>query len=456
MSDAAGLRIVLADDEEVVRRIIGDYLLDNGHQVQNVSNGQETIGCLAKEPFDLALIDLKMPKMDGLSLLKKIQANLPLLPVVIMTGHGSMEVAIEALRNGAADFLVKPIKLFELDAVLEKALQLGRLRQNNLTLRQTLSTIQAQGHGGPDTSKMVGASPAMTDLRAQIRELVDSGCTTVLITGETGCGKEVAARQIHQASAQPGPFLAVSCPSLPESILESELFGYQKGTFTGAQADKAGYFEMAANGTLFLDEISEISPAAQASLLRVLEERSFRRLGNSREIKVRARIVAASNANLDQMMQEGAFRSDLYYRLAVYPLHIPALRHRTQDILPLAEHFLDQYNFKRKKPGSIFSVEAKEQLLAYEYPGNARELSNIVERAAILAKGKQILPEHLFVSDPNKSRVKTEKSPPVESRERDRILRALEASKWNRKQAARSLGIPYSTLRYKINKLGIS
>jgi DNA-binding NtrC family response regulator len=376
--------------------------------------------------------------------------------VVIISGIGSIENVIEALRLGATDFLVKPVKLFELDAVLEKSKQMGRLLRRNRTLTDTLSAFQSGRLCQAGSWKMVGDSPAVQQTKAQILQMAESGCDTLLIIGETGCGKEVAARMFHQeAVGDAAPFIAVSCPAIPESIIESELYGYEMGAFTGANTDKAGYFEMADNGTLFLDEISDLSPSAQATLLRVLETRKFRHLGGGAEIDINVKIIAASNTDLEELMKAGKFRSDLYYRLAVYPLVIPPLCKRKEDIIPLAEHFLSLYDSGRSQARHVLSGESKALLMSYDYPGNIRELRNIVERAVILSEGKEITSDHIYLP---KSTCKIRLNEKLENNkltERERIINALEETKWNRKQAAHKLGIPYSTLRYKIRALDL-
>ncbi|MCZ6633317.1 MAG: sigma-54 dependent transcriptional regulator, partial [bacterium] len=308
----------------------------------------------------------------------------------------------------------------------------------------------------------VSNSPETNLVRDQIRMAVDAQCDTILISGETGTGKEVAAREIHfQGDSDHSPFIAVSCPALPESLVESELFGHVKGAFTGATTDRAGYFEMADGGTLFLDEIADLSADAQAKMLRALETRTFRRVGGSKEISVNLRVVAATNTRLEDRVADGSFRQDLFYRLNVFSITLQPLRDRKGDILPLAEHFLAGFAAPRNLQFDGFSIEAKEQFLEYDFPGNARELRNLVERAAILCRSGQILPAHLNLP----AHCPTAKSPapaflsPVHQNghgERNRIETALENAKWNRRQAAKDLDMPYSTLRYKIQRLDIS
>jgi DNA-binding NtrC family response regulator len=285
---------------------------------------------------------------------------------------------------------------------------------------------------------------------------VEAGCETVLICGETGTGKEVVAREIHfQASSDESPFIAVSCPALPDTLVESELFGHARGAFTGAVSNRIGYFEMADGGTLFLDEVADLSPAAQAVLLRAIETRAFRPVGGQKEVRVNVRVIAATNAPLEERVEAGGFRRDLFYRLNAYTIRLLPLRERREDILPLAGHFLSVYARARGLRFEGFSPEAKDLLLEYDFPGNARELRNLVERAAILRRSGQIMPEHLNLPGAPGDAPASPSALPAEGQERAFLVRALEAARWNRRQAAKDLGIPYSTLRYKMQKLGI-
>jgi len=379
------------------------------------------------------------------------------MPVVIITGHGTMETVIEALRNGAADFLNKPVKLFELDAVLAKCGYISGLRKEQLHLRETIRGLQVSEDQRARNRRFVGVSEATQRIRAQIRQAVEAECDTILITGDTGTGKEVVARELHfQRGNDESPFIAVSCPALPESLIESELFGHVKGAFTGATADKAGCFELADGGTLFLDEIADLSPSAQAKLLRVLETRTLRRIGGAGELEVDVRVVAATNTALEELVEAGKFRADLYYRLNLFTIWLPPLRERPEDIMPLAEHFLAAYKANRVKGASGFSKAVCSLLEQYDYPGNARELRNIVERAAILCGCGEIQPEHLSIPEqPAQQRPgsATAAADDSEDDERARLLAALEDTKWNRRRAAKVLGMPYSTLRYKLKTL---
>ncbi len=453
------LRILLVDDEEIVHETIGDYLTEGGHHLDNLFDGAAALKAIEDCDYDLALIDVRMPGMDGLTLLAKAHEVRPETSIVMITGHGNMEMVIQALRLGAADFLPKPVKLLELEAVLEKALRIRELRQDKRNLRETIRGIQTSDEIRSKNRNFVGDSPETGAIHEQIRMAVEAQCDTILITGETGTGKEVVAREIHfQAGPDDSPFIAVSCPALPEALVESELFGHTKGAFTGAAADRTGYFEMANGGTLFLDEIADLSADAQAKLLRALETRTFRRVGGAKEISVNLRVVAATNTPLEDLVEAGQFRRDLYYRLNVFSVDLLPLRERTEDVLPLAEHFLAAYAEPRGLEFEGLSPEAHRALQSYDFPGNARELRNIVERAAILSRSGQILPQHLSL--PKQILATFEEAPadadPDGNPERAAIINALEEAKWNRREAAKNLGMPYSTLRYKIQKLSIS
>jgi two-component system, NtrC family, response regulator AtoC len=461
--NAKPLLILLVDDDEVVHATIGGYLRAAGHRVWDAFDGAAAVQQLEKQEYDLALSDIQMPLLDGLAFLAKAQEVRPDLPVVLITGHGTMETVIEALRLGAADFLSKPFDLRELDAVIEKCLRIGSLRKEKRHLRATLGGLQTlEDRRGPGRT-FIGASEASRRVREQIRQAVAAGCDSLLVLGETGTGKEVVAREFHfQACSDDSPFIAVSCPALPDTLVESELFGHVKGAFTGAAQDRAGYFELADGGTLFLDEVGDLSPAAQAKLLRVLETRTVRRVGGSDETHVAIRVVAATNTPLAERAEAGTFRRDLYYRLNVFAIHLPPLRERPDDILPLADHFLSAYAAARGRRLEGFAPEAQATLLAYDFPGNARELRNLVERAAILCPGGPIQPEHLALRDRADPPAASSSPSPLgggeggdAGDERSHLLRALHDARWNRRRAAAALGMPYSTLRYKLKNLHI-
>lgn len=459
MNTERTLRILLVDDEQIVRQTLGDYLRESGHHVVEACDGPAAVRSIEACDHDLALVDVRMPGMDGFELLAKAEGLRPDMPVVMITGHADMEVAIRALRLGAADFLPKPVKLQELDAVLEKSIRQRALRLDRRRLREAIRGIQGPADVRPAEGRLVGSSPATLKVRQQIREVVEAGCDTILITGDTGTGKEVTAREIHFQASSPGdPFIAVSCATLTESLVESELFGHVKGSFTGATEDRMGCFELADGSTLLLDEAGDLSLSAQAKILRVLETRTLRRVGGSEEITVHVRVIAATNAPLEERVRSGTFRRDLFHRLNVYSIHLSPLRDRREDILPLAEHFLARYTAPRGLPLEGFSTEARDKLLGYDFPGNARELRYLVERAAILRHSGLILAEHLCLSQTSLAPTSLESAAPEsgQDQERARILSALDKARWNRRDAAQILAIPYSTLRYKMQKLGIT
>ena len=451
-ADSTGLRVLLVDDEDIIHQTIGDYLRDLKHEVESVYDGSSGVKSLTEDEYDLALVDIRMPGMDGLSLLSRVHETRPEQSVVIITGHGDMETAIQALRLGAADFLPKPIKLLDLDAVLEKASRLRALQLESRHLKEKIRGLQEAGQQ-KTKPRFIGDSPAIAAIRTQISQAVDGAAETILVTGETGVGKELVAKEIHfQSSASEGPLIAVNCAAMTETLVESELFGHVKGAFTGAAMDRAGYFELAEGGTLFLDEIGDLSLPAQAKMLRVLETRGVRRVGGAKEIAVDVRIVAATNASLEDRVATGDFRRDLLYRLNMFTIHVPPLRERRADINILAQHFLSEYATRNGFECAGFEETAATALRDYDYPGNGRELRNLVERAAILARGEPIRTEHLNLP----GAAEAGRSLPQEDSEEARITRALDETKWNRRAAAKLLGMPYSTLRYKIQRLRIS
>lgn len=457
MTAEKSLWILVVDDEEIVHQTIAPYLRDSSHQVDKALNGAQAIQAIRENDYDLALVDYQMPDRNGIEVLHEAQKIRPELSVVIMTAHGNLDLAVKALRGGAADFLTKPVKFLELDAVLEKAARLHELRKSQRRLRETIQGMQALEDDRSRGRRLIAESPAMQEVKKQIRMAVEANCETILLSGETGTGKEVAAREIHyQADPElTTPFIAVSCPALPETLIESELFGHVKGSFTGASADKPGCFELADGGSLFLDEVGDLSAGAQAKLLRVLETRKVRRIGGAAETEVKVRVITATNKPLEELVESKKLRPDLYYRLNVFNIQLQPLRERRDDIMPLAEHFLSAFAAHSGLRLEGFAAESAELLANYAYPGNARELKNIVERAAILCRASLIQPVHLNLPAPA-AKTSAAIGPDDETGERSLILSALEKTKWNRGQAAKNLGIPYSTFLYKIKKYGIN
>jgi len=456
MESKDNIRILVVDDDPYFLRGISRMLKSEGYEVIEAPTGEDCLREMEEGKPDLVFLDVMLPDTDGLTLIPKLRDMQPDISVIVMTAHRDIDIVIQALRLGAADFLKKPFELLELGAVLEKSLRFNTMRQESRRLRETIRDIQHSEELRGQNRTLVGISSAMRKVQDQIQQAVGAECDTILITGETGTGKEVVARDIHfQSGSTENPFIAVSCPAIPDSLVESELFGHVKGAFTGATEDRAGHFEMADGGTLFLDEVGDLSASAQAKLLRVLETRTLTRVGSSREISVNVRVISATNAPLEKLVDDGKFRPDLFYRLNVFSIHIPPLRERRADILPLAEHFLSFYAEQRGLRFDGFSPEAQDCLLNYDFPGNARELRNMVERAAILCRSGQIRTGDfsLPVSEKNDALVlPTESDEAGEDKERKQILNALEEAKWNRSKAAKILGMSYSKLRYRMHK----
>ena len=380
-------RLLIVDDEpdmlRLLTRSVGQAL---DCEVVTAGNGRDALTCFETQPFDLALLDIRMPGMDGLELLEKLQARRPGFTVVMMTAFGAIEVAVNALRKGAYDFITKPFDHDELVHHLQNALERGRLLSENRELK-------AQVRGAKVFHGLVGASPPMQAVFDRLAMLAKSDIT-VLITGRSGTGKNLAARALHDLSSRrEGPFVRVSCPTVPENILESELFGYAKGAFTHAMADRRGLFQEADGGTIFLDEIGDVSPAIQAKLLQVLEDKEFRPLGRNRSVKVDVRVVAATNSDLKSRMSEGRFREDLYYRLCVVEVGMPPLSERPDDIPLLVDHFLTRHSLAAGEAAKRVAPELLAQLVAHPWPGNVRELENLIRRGVVMSGGDEVTPE---------------------------------------------------------------
>ena len=372
--------ILIIEDEAKMRRLLELNLGDDGFKTLSAGDAQTGLKLLAAEPVDLVLTDLKLPGMSGLELLQAAKQNNPALPVVVMTAFGSVETAVEAMKAGASDYVLKPFSLAEIRMVVHKELDVSRLREENRSLREAL------GHKYSHPNIIAG-SPKMQEVLATVERVAPTN-STVLLGGESGVGKDLIARAIHEKSRRAaGPFIKINSTAIPENLLESELFGYEKGAFTGAAASKPGKFELADKGTLFLDEIGDVPPAIQVKLLRVLQEREFERLGGTRTIKVDVRLIAATNRDLRAALEQGTFREDLYYRLNVVPIDIAPLRERREDIADLVNLFISRFAGDSGKAIAGITPQAMQMLVNYHWPGNVRELQNIVERAGALAKG---------------------------------------------------------------------
>jgi DNA-binding NtrC family response regulator len=392
------LRVLLADDEEIVHQTIADYLRDAGHQVDGVREGAAAVQALQAEEYDLALVDMRMPELDGLEVLAWCQEMKPELSVVLITGHGNMEVAVQALRLGAADFLCKPIHLLELDGVLEKAMRLHRLRRDHRRLRGAIRSMQATEQHL--SSPLVGQSRAWQQVQADLAQVALTDLT-VLILGETGTGKGLAAGAIHTHSPRrAGPFIQVNCGAIPKELVESELFGHERGAFTGAVSRKLGRFELAEGGTLFLDEVGDLPLDSQTALLQFLQEQTFQRVGGKEVLRGDVRIIAATNRDLETAVQQGVFRKDLFYRLNGFVVELPPLRQRQEDIPLLAEYFAGEFARHLNRPVPAIDPEVVVYLQSYDWPGNVRELEHLVQRAVLLCKEGIIRREDLAVPSP--------------------------------------------------------
>ncbi|NHM27403.1 sigma-54-dependent Fis family transcriptional regulator [Desulfofundulus sp. TPOSR] len=443
--------ILIIDDEQHLCWALERAMQQEGYHVLSTTSPLKGLELIREEQPSLVILDLKMPEMDGMDVLRKAREMQPKIPVVILTAHGTIETAIEAMKIGAADYITKPFDLDELKMVIKQNLVITQLATEVSFLRSELTRRY---------SKLVGKSPAIQEV-VKLIERVAASDATVLITGESGTGKEVAAVAIHQNSPRrDGPFIAINCAALPEHLLESELFGHEKGAFTGAAARKLGRFELADRGTIFLDEITEMSLSMQAKLLRVVQEMSFERVGGTETIHVDVRVIAATNRNLTEAIEKGIFREDLYYRLNVFQIHLPPLRERKEDIPLLANHFLEK--FRPKYLVNKISPAAMELLCSYHWPGNIRELQNVIERAAIICQGNEILPEHLpkeLLHTPQNEKELVINFPDegisLEQVEKELIIKALQKSGGNQTRAAQLLGITRSALLYRAQKYGI-
>jgi len=438
--------ILVVDDEEIVRESLASWLQEDGYQVEVAADGPSAVAKFGQRPFIALLVDLKMPGMDGLEVLSHARTALPEASVIIMTAYATVDTAVRAMKEGAHDYLVKPFEPEELSAMVKKITQQQSLRRENLLLRKALKR-QAT------LKDMVSRSPKMEAVFELARTAARSH-STVLILGESGTGKDLLARAIHAESPRrTGPFIAISCAALSESLLESELFGHEKGAFTGAGSGARGKFELAAGGTLFLDEIGDISQKLQMDLLRVLDTREFRRVGGEQLLKANVRVIAATNKDLKKQAEAGKFREDLYYRLNVISIVLPPLRERKEDIPVLVDHFLLHFSQEMQKPLEGVSAEALELLMECDWPGNVRELRNVVERGAVMARGPILAPLDLDI--PRSAPAAAEPGDSLRDVERKHIAVTLRQYEWNISRTARALGIDRVTLYNKIKRYGI-
>ena len=454
-------KILVADDEQSMREFLDIMLKKEGYKVSLASNGEEVVKLIDNDLFDLVLMDIRMPKLDGISALKKIKSIAPETVVIMITAYASADTAIKAMKEGAYDYITKPFKVEEIKLIINNALEKKNLQKENILLKQV---VRDRYHFG----NIIGQSPKMMALY-DLLEKVSPTKTNILIAGESGTGKELVAKAIHYNSVRKEkPFVTLNCGAIPESLIESELFGHMKGAFTDAIATKKGLFEVADEGTIFLDEISELPLLMQVKLLRVLQDKEFKRVGGTEDIRVDVRIISATNKDLEEAVKEKHFREDLFYRLNVIQIKLPPLRDRKEDIPILAGHFLKKYSEELNKNILKTSPEALQILLNYEYPGNVRELQNIIERAVALESSQELTVHNLssYLSEqpllrkgpidieiPNEG-IDLEKM--VEDLERTLLLKALDKTKGIKKKAAELLRINFRSMRYRLEKYGLN
>ncbi len=450
-------RVLVVDDEPSIRKVLQAQLVRDGLDVDTAADGAEAITALGETPYDLVISDLKMPAVGGLELLAHVRQQFPGLPVILITAHGTVDSAVEALKLGAHDYITKPFDADELHAAVEKALRTERARRRSVQ-------DDPGWKGGRGRFDIIGTTPSMHKVYGLVEKVADSP-TTVLLMGESGTGKELVARALHaQSSRRDRPFITINCGAIPESLFESELFGYERGAFTGAATSKPGKFELADGGTLFLDEVGELPREMQVKLLRALQERQVDRVGGTRPVSVDVRVIAATNVDLAVAIGAGTFREDLYYRLNVIQIRLPALRERKEDIPLLVEHFIERFNARLGKRITDMTPEAMATVLAWNWPGNIRELENIIERGVLLADGAVLgvdalpdrtMPVDVRVEDAGGLGLKEYVRVHTAKLERALILRCLDHEAGNVTRAARKLDISRKSLQLKMKEYGL-
>jgi len=451
--------ILIVDDDEVMQETLSDVLRKRGYELFTVSSGNGALSVIKKNIIDLILLDMRLPDVDGLEVLKKIKELDTEILVIIMTAYSDVQTAVAAMKAGAYHYINKPFELEELKLMIEKGLE-------TKSLINEVRRLHRQHREEYQNSHIYGVSPQIQYVKELISMISKTHKTSVLIQGESGTGKELAANAIHGNSKRSNrPLMKINCSAIPDSLLESELFGYEKGAFTDAKTTKKGLFELADGGTVFLDEIGDMKPFLQSKILRVLENQTFMRVGGEREIKVDVRIIAATNKDLEALVKEGLFRKDLYYRLKVMVVEMPPLRDRVEDILLLSNLFIEEYNREHGKNIKGFSDDAKKLVSQYHWPGNVRELRNVVERAMILTDQEIITPKHLPFElrqtehdnreDPEIEIYENSDDLSLDQNEKTHIVRVLKKLQWNKSKAAKTLGVSRATLRAKIKRYAL-
>lgn len=452
-------KILIVDDEILMRNFLAETLRRKKFEITTAESGNKAVALLKDNVYDLVITDMKMPDITGIDVLRKVKELSPHTVVVVITAFGSIENAVEAMRLGAFNYLIKPFSPDSIEAVIEKAGEHLSLVNENQYLRQQASPAMAQSG-----QSFIFESPAMKQIMNQVVNVANSNAS-VFIHGESGTGKEVIAHAIHANSPRANrPFIKVNCAAVPESLIESEFFGHEKGSFTGATARRLGRFELANGGTLLLDEITETPPGLQAKLLRVTQEQEFERIGGSKPVKVDVRLISTSNRDMKEAIAQKMIREDLYYRLDVVPIYLPPLRERKEDIIPLANYFLEKIALENHRERKTLTEDAKKKLLAYAWPGNIRELSNIIERAVVMDTAPHVTAEHLYIDVPNLSSTSREAAPKekvkqtgttLQELEKQLIIETLQAQQNNRAETARILGISTRKLTSKIEEYNL-
>ena len=463
MTDHDPIRILIIEDNNTMREGIAEVLKSEGFSVCAESNGQSGIDAFGEEPFDIVITDYKMSPVDGLSVLKRVKELFPETEVIMITAFGSVEIAVEAMKNGASDFITKPFSPDELVIKIRKIIQVCQERRQFQRTSEENQYLREEIEDRFNFGEIIGRSSRMNDVYDMVRKSADAD-SSVLIYGESGTGKELIARAIHVNSHRSDkPFIKVNCAALTETLLESELFGHEKGSFTGAIKTKKGRFELADTGTIFLDEIGDISLNLQVKLLRVLQEKEFERVGGEVTLSVDTRVIAATNRNLQQAIKNGTFREDLYYRLHIIPILLPPLRERKDDIPPLVEFFVKRFEKELGKSNMSVSDEAMDVLLRYDWPGNVRELENVIERSVVLSNSSELTAGDFSMLDnltrsffmPLEDIEKTGLDSALERIEKTLIQQALQKAQGNKSEAARILGVKTSAFFYKLEKYGL-